>query len=211
MAFRTPPAALAAPNVVTLGAGAIVERVHDRRYRADDFNPCRGAPTRFAPIHDAEGNCVPSLYAAGTLEAAFHETIFHDIPVAARRRTVPKTVVGKRAHGRLEVLRDLKLASLRAPDLRRWRIGRNSSIASPPALYPRTARWARAIHAQFPDVEGLVWTSERCDPEPAYLFFGDRVAPSDFRVAAARDGRTDASFLSDLSETGRWSGIVIAV
>ena len=211
MSLRAPSDELASPNIVVLGAGALVERVHDRRYGASGFNPCKGAPTRFAPIHDAEGNCVPSLYAADTLEAAIYETIFHDVPVQANPGTVPKTLVQSRAHSRLEVLRDLRLASLRGPDLRRWRVDRNSLIATSPALYPETARWACAIHCRFPEIEGLAWTSNRCDPDTAYLFFGDRVASADFRIARTRDGQNDATFLSDVRGAGHRSGIVITV
>ena len=156
MSVRRPPARLATPNIVILPAGALVHRIHARNYGADRFNPCQGAPTRFAPVHDAEGNCVPSLYAADTLEAAIYETIFHDIPVTARRKTVPKTLVQSRAHGRLQVRRDLQLASLRGPNLRRWRISRNSLITTSPSLYRDTARWAQAIHHQLPDVDGLL-------------------------------------------------------
>ena len=101
MAVRTPPTRLAAANLVDLPAGTIVERVHDRTRGGARFNPCHGAPTRFAPICDAEGNCVPSLYGADTLEAAIDETIFHDVPATARRKTVPKTLVQSRAHSRL--------------------------------------------------------------------------------------------------------------
>ena len=155
MPVRRPSARLARPNVLTLASGNTLERVHDRNFRADGFNPCQGAPTRFAPMHDARGNCVPSLYAADTLEAAIFETIFHDVPVTARRKTVPRTLVESRAHGRIELQRDLRLVSLRAPDLRRWRLSRNSLIASPPRFYEDTVRWAEAIHRQFPDVEGL--------------------------------------------------------
>jgi len=38
-------------------------------------------PTRFAPINDEDGQCVPSLYAAGTLEAAVYETISYHPPI----------------------------------------------------------------------------------------------------------------------------------
>ena len=211
MALRPPPAPLARPNIVALPAGAAVERVHDRRCGAAEFNPCKGAPTRFAPIRDAERRCVPSLYAASSVEAAIHETVFHDVPAGARRATVPATLVRGRAHGRLEVRRGLRLASLRAPDLRRWRIAQDSLIGAPPGHYAETARWAAAIHRLFPAVEGLVWTSGRCDPESAYLFFGDRVAPDDFRLAAARDGQSDTSFLADVRAAGRRCGIAIVV
>ena len=206
-----PPAPLARPNLVAHPAGATVAREHDRRYGAAEFNPCKGAPTRFSPIRDAERRCIPSLYAASSVEAAIHETIFHDVPTGARRATVPVTLVRGRAHGRLEVRRDLRLASLRAPDLRRWRIAQISLIGAPPRHYAETARWAAAIHRSFPAADGLVWTSARCDPESAYLFFGDRVAPEDFRVAAARDGQSDTSFLAEVRAAGRRCGIAIVV
>ena len=211
MSIRKPPTKLADPNVVSLKAGAIVHRVHDRHYGGNVFNPCKGSPTRFAPVHDAAGECVPSLYAAEALEAAIHETIFHDVPVTAKRKTVPRTLVQSRAHVQLEVLRDLRLASLRGPDLRRWRIGRNSLLATSPKLYAETARWAGAIHHRFPEVHGLLWTSNQCDPDTAYLFFGDRVNPEDFGIKDARDGLLDPSFLSDVRQAGRRCGITITV
>ncbi|MDE0332436.1 MAG: RES family NAD+ phosphorylase [Nitrospinae bacterium] len=211
MTIRKPQAKLADPNVVTLGAGAFVHRVHDRNYGGSAFNPCKGSPTRFAPVYDATDKCVPSLYAAGTLEAAIHETIFHDVPVTAKRKTVPRTLVQSRAHVQLEVLRDLRLASLRGPDLRRWRIARSSLIGASPELYPETARWASAIHHQFPEVHGLLWTSNQCDPDTAYLFFGDRVKPEDFRILNARDGMFDTTFLSDVRLAGLRCGITITV
>ena len=211
MSIRIPPSALAEPNLVTLEAGALVHRVHDRNYGAVDFNPCRGSPTRFAPVYDAAGECVPFLYAADTLEAAIHETIFHDVPVAAKRKTVPRTLAQSRAHARLEILRDLRLASLRGPDLKKWRIGRSSLIGASPKLYAETARWASAIHHQFPEVHGLLWASNQCDLDTAYLFFGDRVAPEDFRILNARDGLFDTTFLSDVRQAGRRCGIIITV
>ena len=162
-------------------------------------------------MHDTQGNCILSLYAASSLEAAVFETIFHDIPVTARRKTVPRTLVQSRAHGRLEVLRELKLVSLRAPDLRRWRAGRDSLIASPPQFYKETVRWAQAIHQQFSEVEGLLWTSNQCDPDTAYLFFGDRVRAEDFGIVLARDGLEDLGFLSDVRQAGRRSSISITV
>ena len=209
--IRRPHVRLARPNVVTLVAGTALERARDRNYPAKVSNPCEGAPTRFAPIYDTHGNCIPSLCAAGSLEAAIFETTFHDIPVTTRHKTVARTLVQTRAHRRLEVLRELRLVSLRSPDLRRWRAGRDSLIASPPQFYEETARWAEAIHQQFSDVEGLLWTSEQCDPDTAYLFFGDRVKAEDFGIVLARDGLEDPGFLSDARQAGRRSSISITV
>ena len=51
-----------------------------------------------------------------------------------------------------------------------------------------------AIHDQFQDVQGLIWTSRRCDPHSAMLFFGGRTAETDLQIVSVRDG-VDSSFL----------------
>lgn len=211
MPVDEPPIRLSYPNIVLLPTDALLERVHDLNYEPIGFNPCQGALTRFAPIHDARGNCVPSLYAADTLEAAIYETVFHDVPVVAKCKTVRRTLIQNRAHSRLRILRGLCLASLRGPDLRQWDISRNSLIATSPKLYRNTARWAEAIHHQFPDIEGLLWTSNQCDPDTAYIFFGDRVFSEDFELLQTRSGMDDTTFLSDVRRAGKRSGIGITV
>lgn len=146
-----------------------------------------------------------------TFDSVAYETLFHEIPVRTKRRTVPAAVLSDRAHTRLDADRDITLAALRAPELARWNISRIALIESSPKLYRKTAAWARAIHDQFPDVEGLVWTSNRCDPEDAYLFFGDRVREIDFRVVSTRDCRSDSSLLTDVRQAAWRSGISIAI
>ena len=84
-------------------------------------------------------------------------------------------------------------------------------MASSPKLYHKTAEWAKAIHDQFSDVDGLVWTSNQCDPDDAYLFFGDRVRATDFAVLATRDGSSDKTFLADVRAAGIRGGITITV
>lgn len=192
-------------------AGTRLHRVHAWNRLSNEFNPCRGNPTRFAPILDARGRCVPSLYAGSTFIAAAYETIFHDVPAKAKRKSVLSSRVMDCVHGTLELRCDIRLASLREPDLSKWHISRNSLIGSSPKLYPRTAAWAKAVHDQFPEVQGLVWTSNQCDPDDACLFFGDRVRTLDFRVVARRDGRREPLFLADVRRAGRRAGITIVI
>ena len=78
------------------------------------------------------------------------------------------------------------------------------SIPRPPAALPRP-------NIAVLRAETLVWTSNRCDPDSAWLFFGDRVRPGDFRIVAARDGRRAPSFLFDVREAGRRAGITIVI
>ena len=211
MAIRSPPAPLTAPQYAVLPQGTVLHRVHLSAYRAMQFNPGLGGPTRFAPFDDAGGNPVPSLYASATLRAAIHETIFHDIAANAAVRTVRLDAMRIRTHSELELARDLKLVELRTVTLGRWGISRNDLISSRAALYGQTVLWAAAVHRDIPDADGLVWTSNQCDPDDACLFFGDRVHERDFTVSRSRDGIIDKSFLKDVREEGRQRGIVLTV
>ena len=206
-----PPAVLAKPNLTLLEAGAQLHRVHDRGLAPNAFNPCQGGPTRFAPIRDGNGRCVPSLYAGRTLVSAIYETVFHDVPAAVEHKTVPRYQIHRRSHGTLQLRRAIRLANLRAADLRKWNVTRADLIASPPTCYGLTVEWARAIHGRFPDVEGLIWTSNQCDPDDVLVLFGDRVAEADLEIAAVRDGGSDASFLEDVRVAGERAGIRITV
>ncbi len=211
MAIRQPPAQLQAPEYAALPQGTVLHRVHLTAYRGAEFNPGRGGPTRFAPFNDGAGTVVPSLYASTTLRAAIHETLFHDIPANARTRTARLREVHLRTHSEIETVRDLRLVALRNPTLARWGISRNKLISSSPALYEQTVLWAEAVHRNIPDADGLVWTSNQCDPDGACLFFGDRVGETDFMVRGARDGMTDKTFLKDVRDEGRLRGIVLTV
>lgn len=107
----------------------------------------------------------------------------------------------------MQLRQNLRLASLRAPTLLKWKVA-SALVWGPPKQYRATVRWAKAIHDQFPDVQGLIWTSRRCDPHSAMLIFGDRTAQADLHVVGVRDGR-DSSFLRDVREAGEQAGIVI--
>lgn len=191
--------------------GTVVHRIHLSRFASASFNPCQGQPTRFAPIQDAHGQCVPSLYAGSNFEAAAFETLFHDVGTKGEIKTVPKRSLTERTHSAIQTKRELRLAKLFAPDLKPWQISRQSLIGSSPALYGATALWAVAIHHQFPQIDGLVWTSNQCDPELAYLFYGDRVVESEFDVVFTRDGTSDPDFLTDARTAGLRASIYFIV
>lgn len=207
--MRAPRSPLSTPEYKILPKGETLHRVHPTGRQASSFNPCQGRPTRFAPIKSDSGNCVPSLYAGSTLRAAIHETIFHDIPANAEMKTVPLQEVVQRSHSELKTTRSLKLVELRNVNLNAWKITRRELISSNPTQYQSTAKWAEVIHHQFPDTDGLVWTSNQCDPDDAYVFFGDRVAAGDFSVARSRKGGTEESFREDVVAEGKRRGITI--
>lgn len=162
-------------------AGRPLHVVHDAAYAPESFNPGVDAsgklrnPTRFAPIHDAKGAVVPYLYGGSTLDCAIFETVFHNVPVDAPHKFVDLDDFAHRAHGCVEPGRDLKLVDLTTDGLHRLKIGKAELVASAAIDYADTARWAEAIHHQFPDVDGLVWMSRQRDRDQALVLFGDRV------------------------------------
>jgi RES domain len=175
-------------QIGSLKPGSVFHRVHAATFKGDEFNPCRGDASRFAPIYDPD--CVASLYAGSTFKCAAFETVFHNIPPAAAFKTIKKADLLTRAHSEIEILSPLRLVQLHEPDLNRWRLTRSQLIDTPASAYTETARWAEAIHRARNDVQGLIWTSKRCDPDRSILLFGSR-------VRSGRDIRGGASRIAD--------------
>lgn len=206
----TPPTNLSSPNTETLKVGEELVRIHLTAYGASSFNPCGGSPTRFAPINDKHGACVPSLYATTNVEAAAFETIFHDVlpgPLAS----VSGHMLDLRSASVLRLNRDLNIARLHAPDLRKWGLHPRDLSAAPSSEYDRTARWAEAIHHQFSDIDGLVWTSNQCDPSRCFLFFGDRVKDADFQCISSVDLGAASVERNAVKSAARRAGITISI
>jgi hypothetical protein len=130
------------------------------------------------------------------------------VPPAARFRTVPLAALEGRAHADLVTTRPLLLCPLFQPELAAWGIERRQLIDTLPDAYRRTARWAAAVHAAAPAIQGLVWTSRRCDPECAMMLFGDRVPAATLQVVGTTRLR-DGIVLARLRAAGRRAGITL--
>lgn len=207
----SPPEPFPAVNRRALAAGSEIHRIHDSTYAANGFNPGQGRPSRFAPLIRPDGSAIPTLYAADGHECAAHESVFHEVQHDARRKTIPFLALESLSHAVLRTRRELVLASLFEPDLNAWGLTRGQLIDTLAVDYPDTARWALAIHQRWPDLDGLVWTSRRCDPQKAYLLFGDRVAEAELeRVAEARIIASNDE-LAALRRFGARAGITITL
>ena len=142
-------------------AGQVIHVIHDTAFPPESFNPGVDAagtlrkPTRFAPIRSLEGEVIPYLYGGSTLDCAIFETVFHDVPMDAPDKSVDLDDFGHRGHGELVPNREL--------------------IASPSRYHLDTAAWARALHHQFSDIDGLLLMSRQRDRDHALVLFGDRL------------------------------------
>jgi hypothetical protein len=162
-------------TVWTLSKTATMHRVHQDRYGATDFNPLRVGNSRFSPIADADGNVIPTIYAASTLDAAAMETVYHDVPFVPGRKTVDEKKLYGQMHSQVQVQADLKLADLSAVALRKLGVSKTQLIETQKDQYPRTRLWAEAIYRQHPHIQGLSWVSRQDDAARAVILFGDRI------------------------------------
>lgn len=211
MPIPRPPSPFPAFNTRVISRGTRLVRVHSPALQGNDANPCCGGPSRFAPIFQPDGSCLPTLYGAANLECAVFESVFHDAPYAAGPKSVRLGKVTSRAISWLRTRVDLKFAMLNEPDLNKLGLTRADLIDTPPSTYPDTARWAEAFHRADSSVSGLAWTSRRCDPQTAYLFFGDRLPRGALRITNHVNLASSADCLSQIRFFGMRAGITLTV
>lgn len=211
MALSSPPAPFPAFNVTTLPAGAQLVRLHDPTYQGDQFNPCAGSPSRFSPLKQPDGTCLPTLYAADRFEAAVHESIFHDQPYGHARKYVSIDKIVSRAVSEIAVTADLTLAQLHQADLMLLGLSRSDLIDTDATHYVLTARWAEAFHRANSTISGLVWTSRRCDPDQAYVLFADRVPKTALTVKKTTLVSTSSALLLEIRGFAKRAGITITL
>lgn len=195
-------------NLVETAAGLEMHRVHSAAFAGNVFNPSAVKRNRFSPIRDSAGQVVPVLYAGATAACAFYETLFHDKAVAGALSHLNTSHLAGRLYGTYVLERKLKLAALFAPDLARLNVTLDQLTHSSSGNYVETARWAEAIHHEYPKVDGLVWTSYRGDPDSAYVLFGDRVPSSALQPkSAGQEILTNPSLLELLLDCAQRLGV----
>lgn len=163
-----------------------------RWYRRDrgptEFNPGRGMG-RFHPIQDAKGQPVPTLYCATDLAGAAMETVFRTTPTDAVPRGVPRKLIDQYDCTMFALGSVVPILPLWGNNLRRLHLTRSRLLEPGPIHYPRTARWAEALHRAFSGISGLAWHSRQFDGSTSLVLFGDRVRHVKFLTSPADTAR----------------------
>ena len=180
VALPPPPKSLDA-TLVTWGGGLEFHRVHDLASGGSEFNTSTKGNARFSPVTDDTGVLIPTLYAGTTLDCALIETIFHDVPFKAGFKPFSKLKMNEKVHSVLLPTADFRLIDLSTVALHKLGVKRTQLIETTKAHYPATRRWAQALYTQFPDAQGLRWTSRQDDQAHAVMLFSTRVSPPDLR------------------------------
>jgi len=174
------------PLFATWRRGAPIVRVFNHDYPPNAFNPGTGGGVRgrFHFFDDAAGAVVPAMYGSDQDDGAIAETVFHDVPVRGAARVVLESRLTTLSIVTLMPARDLRLVELLGFGLRRLEVRADDLTSTESADYPATVQWAKAFHAAFADVDGLVWMSRQFNAAKAVVLFGDRVAADDLQLLA---------------------------
>lgn len=201
-----PPADLSRKRLkpATLSAGTRLPHFYGVAHAAGSFNPGKGAG-RFHPIRAPRGAAIPTLYAGASWEGAAMETILRTMPSDRPPAAVPRALVDRYGACLIEFRRDALLLPLDGYNLRNLGLVRAQLLEPGPKHYPRTARWAEAIYAAFPSIEGLRWFSRQFDGAQSFLFFGDRLKGSvrvteDLGGCSAGPARTKIEWIASAAE-----------
>jgi hypothetical protein len=176
------PPAMLHITFYTLARGTVLHRVHLSKYAAEQFNPGLQGNARFSPIRTDEGQPIPTLYGGTTMDCALMETVFHDVPHTAGFKSFDKGKLIDQVHSRLEVSQPLQLVDLANVPLRKLGVRRKQLIDTEKDQYPATRKWAKAIHHQCPQAQGLSWISRQDDSARAMMLFGDRTSKHALRL-----------------------------
>ncbi|MRT04156.1 RES family NAD+ phosphorylase [Ewingella americana] len=156
-------------NFTTWPAGRPFHRIHSKKFRATEFNLGKGN-ARFSPM----SNGIATLYGAESCAVAVMETFFHDLPTSSQGAPFDLANLDGLVHSIIKAKTDLYLADLNPRTLRKMGVSRADLLDSSADHYIFTREYSLAIHRQYPDAHGLMWSSKQ-HGGTAMMLFGDRI------------------------------------
>ncbi|MFZ2177301.1 MAG: RES family NAD+ phosphorylase [Rhodococcus sp. (in: high G+C Gram-positive bacteria)] len=170
-----PPAAglLRPAHRTVLTAGTVVWRVHSSHRAPHTPNPTAQPDELAGGRFDSLDGSYAYLYIADTPDGAIAETICRDLPLDPTiARIVPSSAVAGRTLTALTVTRSLTTAALHGPHLAA--VGQDLWLTKCEARhYVTTRRWAHAIRAADPDLDGLAYRPRHNEDTLAWILTTD--------------------------------------
>lgn len=150
------------------------DRAHPHDFGSTQLDARPDANSRFSTVRLA-GTVVPVAYVGEDREAAASETIFHAVespggPTRPRRVYVDKYRTWQWSP--IETTRELQLIRLDNTGLSALGTSRADLIEGDRTTYPLTRRWAEALLAAQPTVDGFWWMSRQAPTRRAFALYG---------------------------------------
>lgn len=186
MDYPDPPAVLPAALLTTVPAGTSVWRIHSATRGAADLNPTPRPRVRSGGRFDSLDGSYAYLYIGGSPAAAVAETLCRNLPVDQSPRLIPRAQVIGRVLSELQITRPLRVVDLTGTGAARINAGVWLTKCDPSG-YLHTRRWAAAILAANPGVDGVQYRP-RHDENTLSWMLADSPAAMSHRAVEAVGG-----------------------
>ncbi|MFD1813614.1 RES family NAD+ phosphorylase [Rhodococcus gannanensis] len=149
-----PPTPLPSALIVSVPSGTPLWRIHSAKRGAADLNPTASPRPRKGGRFDSIDGSYAYTYVGDSPAAAVAETLCRNLPVDQSPRLVPRVQIAGRVLSELRTTRALRVVDLTGTGSSRINAGVWLTKCDPSG-YLQTRRWAAAILAANPDVDGI--------------------------------------------------------
>lgn len=166
--YPDPPAALPAALITTVPADTSVWRIHSATRGAADLNPTPRPRVRTGGPFDSLDGSYAYLYVGDSPAAAVAETLCRNLPVDQSPRLIPRIQVRGRLLSELRTTRPVRVADLTGTGAARL----NADVwltKCDPSGYLAARRWAAAVLAANPDIDGLQYRPRHDENNLAWM------------------------------------------
>lgn len=169
MDYPDPPAVLPSALIATVPADTSMWRIHSATRGAADLNPSPRPRVRAGGRFDSLDGSYAYLYAGDSPAAAVAETLCRNLPVDQSPRLIPRIQIRGRVLSELRTTRPVQVADLTGTGSARL----NADVwltKCDPSGYLATRRWAAAVLAANPGIDGLQYRPRHDENNLAWMF-----------------------------------------
>lgn len=182
MEYPDPPAVLPSALITTVPADTSVWRIHSDARGAADLNPTPRPRARAGGRFDSLDGSYSYLYVGDSPAAAVAETLCRNLPVDQSPRLIPRIQIRGRVLSELRTTRPVRVADLTGTGAARLNAGVWLTKCDPSG-YVTTRRWAAAVLAANPDLDGLQYRPRHDENNLAWMLTETRTATAHAAIA----------------------------
>lgn len=168
MEYPDPPTPLPRASIVTVPADTPVWRIHSAARGAADLNPTPRPRVRAGGRFDSLDGSYAYLYVGDSPAAAVAETLCRNLPADQSPRLIPRIQIRGRVLSELRTTRPMRVADLTGTGAARLNAGVWLTKCDPSG-YLATRRWAAAVLAANPGIDGLQYRPRHDENNLAWM------------------------------------------
>lgn len=168
MEYPDPPTNLPPALVVTVPADTSVWRIHGTARGGADLNPTPRPRVRVGGRFDSLDGSYAYLYIGDSPAAAVAETLCRNLPVDQSPRLIPRIQIRGRVLSELRTTRPVRVVDLTGTGAARLNAGVWLTKCDPSG-YLATRRWAAAVLAANPGIDGLQYRPRHDENNLAWM------------------------------------------